>query len=468
MMMGPKVKDLAEAIERGVPASALLALFKETPEWKPSRGAEVLDSVLRFVRRFVSLTEAQGRTITLWTAHTHAFEAADCTPYLAVNSAEKQSGKTRLLEVLRFLVFNAWFTGRVSAAVLTRKIDAVCPTLLLDESDAAFGSEKEYAEVLRGILNTGYRRGGVASCCVGQGANISYKDFSTFCPKVIAGIGKLPDTVADRSIPIRLKRARRGEVEKFREREVESQAGEIKAEVAAWCAVNLEKLRVARPDILPELSDRQADCCEPLLAIADLAVGDWPEKTRAALVALCTEGQADDQSIGARLLADIRQIFEGTGVDRIGSAELVESLAAIETSPWAEWCHGKPITPPRLARLLNPFGIAPDSVRFGSGTRKGYQLEDFVDAFDLYLSPQKRNNGTKPINTGENEVFEGGTATAGSVAEDTLNPNKDAVSSVVPVSTPQGEPQRTLFEPEESESAGDGKDSPGGPDVMEL
>ena len=62
--------------------------------------------------------------------------------------------------------------------------------------------EKEYAEALRGVLNTGHRRGGKASCCVGQGANITYKDFSTFCPKAIAGIGKLPDTVADRSIPI--------------------------------------------------------------------------------------------------------------------------------------------------------------------------------------------------------------------------------------------------------------------------
>ena len=31
-----------------------------------------------------------------------------------------------------------WLTGRVSAAVLTRKVDGETPTLLLDESDAAF------------------------------------------------------------------------------------------------------------------------------------------------------------------------------------------------------------------------------------------------------------------------------------------------------------------------------------------
>ena len=85
------------------------------------------------------------------------------------------------------------------------------PTLLLDESDAAFKGEKEYAEALRGLLNTGHRRGGKSTVCVGQGAELSYKDFSTYCAKAIAGIGKLPDTVADRSLPIRLERRAPGE-----------------------------------------------------------------------------------------------------------------------------------------------------------------------------------------------------------------------------------------------------------------
>jgi hypothetical protein len=84
--------------------------------------------------------------------------------------------------------------------------------VLLDENDAAFQGEKEHAEALRGILNTGFYAGGVASACVGQGANITFKDFRTFLPKATAGIGKLPDTVADRSIAIRLERKKSGRV----------------------------------------------------------------------------------------------------------------------------------------------------------------------------------------------------------------------------------------------------------------
>jgi hypothetical protein len=131
----------------------------------------VLNSVAAFIKRFVSLSEAQSITVALWVAHTHALDAADTTPYLNITSAEKQCGKTRLLEVLGLLAAKPWPTGSVSKAVLVRKLDAEQPTLLLDESDAAFAGDKEYSEALRAVLNSGHSRDGVASLCVGQGPN---------------------------------------------------------------------------------------------------------------------------------------------------------------------------------------------------------------------------------------------------------------------------------------------------------
>ncbi|HEV2491481.1 MAG TPA: DUF3631 domain-containing protein [Terriglobia bacterium] len=366
----------------------------------------LLDALVVYFRRFVRMSESQARVIALLVAHTHAFDAADTTPYLLVTSPEKLSGKTRLLEVCETVTANPWLTGRITAAVLTRKIDAERPTLLLDESDAAFSGEKEYAEALRGVLNTGHRRSGKASCCVGQGVNISFRDFSTFCPKVIAGIGKLPDTVANRAIPIRLKRRAPGEpVERFRLREVEAAATGLRLDLQAWAVGAVKDLRAARPTLPEELSDRQQDGAEPLLAIADMAGGQWPEAARKALVELCTGEAAADDSVGVRLLADVREIFRERETDRLASAELAEALARIETSPWSEWNSGKPITQPRLAKLLKPFGIIPDSVRIGDRTPKGYKLEQFRDAFGRYLrdttspsppsetaTPQQSNN----------------------------------------------------------------------------
>jgi hypothetical protein len=195
-------------------------------------GAELLERLVWFIRRYVALSEEQAVLIALWIVHTHALDAADTTPYVNVKSAEKRSGKTRLLEVLSLLAAGSWLTGRVTAAVLVRKVAAEVPALLLDESDAALKGDREYAETLRGVLNAGFRRGGVTSLCVGQGANITYEDFAVYCPKVIAGIGKLPDTVADRSIPIELRRRRPSEkVERFRLRKVGPEALPIQQDV---------------------------------------------------------------------------------------------------------------------------------------------------------------------------------------------------------------------------------------------
>jgi uncharacterized protein DUF3631 len=384
----PGAKDLSEWIERGGTREALLEVIQSAPKFKLQSvaGGTVLDQIYAFIRRFVSLSKSQARVAALWIVHTHFFSAAEATPYLAITSAEKESGKTRLLEVFEILVANPWFTGKVTAAVLIRKIDAHQPTLLLDESDAAFGSNKEYAEALRGVLNTGQRKGGKASFCVGQGANTTFRDFSTFCPKAIAGIGKLPDTVAGRAIPIRLKRAAPGDdVSRFRRREVETEAESLRVQIEVWTASIADAMISARPELPLALTDRQQDGAEPLLAIADAAGAEWPQMARLALVELCSEAQSFDDSVGRLLLADIRQVFESRGADRLSSVDLATELADIETSPWGEWSHGKPLTAPRLARLLKPFEVFPECIRVGGTTPRGYLVEQFGDAFRRYL-----------------------------------------------------------------------------------
>ena len=82
------------------------------------------------------ISQFTPRIVALWVAHTHAIDAAECTPYLHATSATKRAGKTRLLEAVEPLVARPWFTGRTSAAALVRKIDDTSPTLLFDEADA--------------------------------------------------------------------------------------------------------------------------------------------------------------------------------------------------------------------------------------------------------------------------------------------------------------------------------------------
>jgi hypothetical protein len=363
-------------------------------------GAEVLGAITAFIRRYMALTNEQAVLVALWVVHTHAFDAADVTPYLNIKSVEKRSGKTRLLEVLALLVARAWLTGRITSAVLVRKVAAEMPTLLYDESDAAFKGDREYAETLRGVLNVGFRRGGVASLCVlSRGKDFDYEDFAVFEPKAIAGIGPLPDTVADRAIPIGLRRRRPSEGgERFRIRKAGPDAVPIYEAVRAWAEANLDALARAEPDLPDELDDRAQDIMEPLFAIADEAGGEWPDRAqRAAVALLAGEEREDSESLGVRLLRDVRGVFDEKGADRLATGELLEALCAMEEAPWGS-LRGEALDARGLARLLKPYGIKPEKLRDGDRTLRGYRRATFDDAWARYVpaTPEKAEHVEHP------------------------------------------------------------------------
>lgn len=88
----PGAKDLTEWVEKGGTPDKLLGLISTTGAYKPEApvdGARLLDNVAAYIRRFVSLSDSQARVAAAFVVHTHKFDAADSTPYLAVTSAEK-------------------------------------------------------------------------------------------------------------------------------------------------------------------------------------------------------------------------------------------------------------------------------------------------------------------------------------------------------------------------------------------
>jgi hypothetical protein len=310
--------------------------------------------------------------------------------------------------VLELVVAKPWLTGRVTPAVLARKVHAERPTLLLDETDATFAGDPEFGQVLRGLLNSGYRRGGKSSVCVGQGANIGYVDLDTFAPKALAGLGELPDTVASRSIRIVLKRKAPNEnVERFRRREAIATGEPFRQWAADWGERFVDELANANPDLPGELPDRAADSWEPLFAIADLAGGDWSRRARAAALELSGEAVDADASIRVRLLADCQLALNG--YDRLSTKDLIASLAEDEEAPWGGWHKGSPISPRSLAGLLEPFGIHSRQIRLDDVTLKGYLRESFEDAWKRYLPAHppvlSENNETTRINTGIGATF---------------------------------------------------------------
>jgi hypothetical protein len=361
----------------------------------------LLEEVETVLGRWVVLPNDHAKTtLALFTLHTWAIEGAHATPYLIVLSAEKASGKSRLMEVLRLVVRAPWHTASMSEAVLFRIIEQEKPTLLMDETDAIFGGNSERSEALRGILNAGNRRGAVASRISGE--NHSIRHFNIYCPKVLAGIntGKLPDTITDRGIVINMQRRQAHEhVERFSERKAEQDTAGLRAALGEWGDSVPELLLEAEPSLPAELADRAADSWESLLAIADLAGGPWPARAREAARALNVPTEVDD-SRGSQLLAAIRRAF---GSERkITSRDLLARINADDAAPFGAWNHGDGLDERGIAKLLKPYGIKPKTIRVADETPRGYNADAFTETFARYL-PQHRNaNETNnPYETGD-------------------------------------------------------------------
>ncbi len=378
--------DAATDIDQPASPAPADAAMTRTPA---ASASDLLDRVSNVLDRFVVLPgEAAKTAIALFVLHTWAFEAAHATPYMVIVSPEKQSGKTRLLEVLELLVREHWRTASTTEAALFRKIEQDRPTLLLDEIDAIFGSNSERTEPLRAALNAGNRRGAKATRVVGQGAKMEARDFSVFCPKVLAGIdtGRLPETIQDRAVTLHMTRRRDGEhVERLRWRAATEQTEPLRLQLQAWAATAIDVLREAEPETPDELSDRAADGWEPLFAVADLAGGDWPSRARAAAITLSAASDGEEIGRGTQLLAAIRRAM-GTA-DVASTADLLAKINADETMPFGGWHEGKGIDPRTLARLLKPYEVKPRTVRIGPDTAKGYHAADLADAWARYLPP---------------------------------------------------------------------------------
>ena len=298
-----------------------------------------------------------------------------------LSSPEMRCGKSTALTLLKWTGPRTVLASNITPAAIYRYIERESPTLLIDEAETFIADKEE----VRGILNSGHTRD-TAHVVRTVGDNYEPREFSTWAPKALASIGKLAATLRDRAIVLPMRRKKPGEEVK-RPRDRDNGAFRAMCEKAKrWAEDNVGRLKAMRPSLPDELNDRAADNWHPLLAIADLAGGDWPDLARRAALALSSDADATDGTIGVQLLAAIRDIFERRKVHALSSAVLVVELTSDQEGLWAEYGkRGEPITAKQVASLLEPYKIKPDVIRDGTRTYRGYKRECFKDAFERYL-----------------------------------------------------------------------------------
>lgn len=423
-----------------------LALPEPWPD--PVNIADVLDRIVALLRQYIVLPSHAAEAIALWVSHAYLMAEWETSPLLALLSPTMRCGKSHLLELVECLTPRALMVSSLTPAVLFRAVEAWQPTLLADEADTWLSDDKSE---LRGVFNSGWRRAtaSVARC---DGEDLNPRLFRTWAPKAIAAIGKLPDTVTDRSIVIQLRRKTEDErVDRFRRRRIEAQSLPIRAQLQRWAIDHAADVRGTVPDLLESLNDRANDNWEPLRTVAMLAGDEWLKRADASALGLSGVEPDVDEQPSLTALADLRTIFgerdDDDGV--IPTTDLLKALADLSDRPWATWSHGQPITAHRLARLLRPFGIVSFNARTGGKPLKCYRLDACLDAFKRYLPQDPGFKALHRINANESgpnpAISESLQTVSVAVPKIEVPPMNSGLCSDVAVSIPESRPG-TLFE----------------------
>lgn len=350
--------------------------------------AEVLEVARAHVQRHAILPPHADTALVLWCGLTHFLEHVHYFGILHVMSPTRESGKTLVLELVHLLSARAWSVVSPSLSPLFRVIEQVSPTLILDEADTL---SREHVGTFVAIFNDGVRRGGgVARTGKQSNDSLEAEWFPVYCPKAVGSIGvPFGDATVSRTIRVVMQRATPDELarlKKFRQdhaetrwaRDVRRRFARAAADDGPTLAALLERAAAdddaaAAVPMPPGVESRPAQIWEPLLALADVAGGDWPTRARAAcahfVAGLKAAEPADDR---VRLLADLRSYFTEHPEKRVASSkELLTYLIEDESRGWAEYRHGKPLSDVGLARLLKPFGLKPTLSRSNTNTPSG-------------------------------------------------------------------------------------------------
>jgi hypothetical protein len=254
-----------QSLENGYSEGRFLALklFKHTREY--------------LSRFYYFRNPYQPDILALWIMGSYIFTVFRYFPYLHFK-AEKRSGKSFLMDVMQKIVFNGEMVSNITEASLFRDIQCNRTSLFLDEVERFRTKDKDIYGQLISILNTGFYYNGNTKRTEKVKDEFMVKNYSTYSPKVLAGINELDDVLQDRTILIRLWRKKGEEkVQRFKlNNDLETEIQQLKHHCFIFGlkygpAIFDYYNRLDNFDIMPDnLNDRERDIYEPLFAIAQV------------------------------------------------------------------------------------------------------------------------------------------------------------------------------------------------------
>lgn len=363
----------------------------------------LMEGLIGVIKNHVVISDHDALSVALWSINTWCYGQFQRCPLLLINAPERECGKTQLLKVVEKLVFKPMETANITLAALFRLITKYWPTLLIDEADTFMDGKTEFA----GVVNKGYEKGGFVVRVEAVGKEFAECVYKVYGPKVMAGImleRHLPSATISRGIQIPMKRKTKDDsVQRLRSADPKV-FKDLRSRILKFVIDNKDVLAKGWDEMPQELSDRQQDNWEPLLAIAHCLGEVWYRKACDAALKNCEE-TVPPKSSSNQLLEDIREVLSGYTEKYIPSADLLEKLHEDEDMDWRTYNHGKPLSARQLAKFMSAYGIKTKTVRMKEGyTPKGYEVREFADAFARYLPDlpsEPTSENAKPLRAGK-------------------------------------------------------------------
>lgn len=330
------------------------------------------------IKKHCSLPDADIDAIVLWIIASYNIDLYRIYAKLALISPEKRCGKTTTMEVIAALCRDALIISNVSAAGIFRMTEHFKVTLLMDEADTFV---KNGDPDMIGIINSGHTKSSayVVRC---SGEELTPKAFSTWMPMVLASIGDLPPTIMDRSISITLRRKKSTEQVQYLPVDLLHRSKPIRRKILRWIADR--EAAIQQQPVIPKSfgNDRAVDNWIPLFSTANQIGAHWISRCENAYRALTP---IPEPELSTELLKDIREVLDSWKDPRISSQELVRQLIKDPDKIWCQYKNARCISPRQIAGVLAPYNIKPQSFRGPKGTFRGYERDQFNDAFERYL-----------------------------------------------------------------------------------
>jgi hypothetical protein len=347
---------------------------------------DLLPDLQAFFSRFAVFRNARiPLLLAAWTLGTYCYRVFRVFPYLALRSPDKRCGKSRVLDLLSLVAFNA--SPRVvhpTEAQVFRGPSRNGGTLLLDEIETLGHADKDTYAGLLAVLNSGFEQGGSVSR-LEKTATGTFKEvsFETYCPRAIAGINKLADTLEDRSIIVIMHRKlARERTERFSPTRLDRVAQALRDRCYLWALTHAQDLAEVYEAAdstfakLETLDDRARDLWEPIVsiaAIADVTGGNAAHAWTDRLIELAHDvGQvrvsASEHSTAALMLQALKDIVVGCNDQ---SVDLTPTDLANRLKERLGWDR---LIPRYLATCLAPLDLHAEKTRQGTKVIRAYHL----------------------------------------------------------------------------------------------